>query len=268
MKKRIALQQLVKRRKLIFSGLALALLSPNIVLAQDHLLKQKNQHRFNSQPIKKSANRPVVMLDPGHGGIDSEALGEAGLMEKQIVLDIAHPVKRLFNQHPTIKVHLTQASVFLINLYQRVEITHQHNASRFRYIHADGYTNPSALGALVFALSNSGAMGPYLSKREKDANQVGGVDFQQHYQYLQQILLDLLKMHTIKNSLHLGEHWLKTIGPIHRLHSGQTEQAAFAGLKSSSIPSVLVETSLITNPTEEAVLDSPILRKRITKAIS
>lgn len=271
MKKLIALQQLVSRRKLIFSGLALAVLSPKFVLAQDHLLQQQHQQRVHPQPGKNSTNKQVVVLDPGHGGIDSGALGEAGSMEKHVVLDIARQVKQLLQNHATIEVHLTRESDFFIPLYQRVEIAHQHEAALFMSIHADGYTNPSAQGASVFALSNRGAssaMARYLSKRENDADKVAGVAVQQQDQYLQQILFDLVQTDTIKNSLHLGEHLLKTIRPVHRLHSEQTEQAAFAVLKSPSIPSVLVETSFITNPKEERLLGSPEFRQRIARAIS
>lgn len=271
MKKLIALQQLVNRRKLICSGLALAVLSPKFVLAQDHLLKQQPQPRFHSKPSKNPGNKQVVVLDPGHGGIDSGALGEAGSMEKHVVLDIARQVKQLLQHHPTIEVHLTRESDFFIPLYQRVEIAHQQEAALFMSIHADGYTNPSAQGASVFALSNRGAssaMARYLSKRENDADKVGGAAVQQHDQYLQQILFDLVQTDTIKNSLHLGEHLLNTIRPVHRLHSEQTEQAAFAVLKSPSIPSVLVETSFITNPKEERLLGTPEFRQRIARAIS
>ena len=71
---------------------------------------------------------------------------------------------------------------------------------------------------------------------------------------LQQVLFDLVQTDTIKNSLTLGSHILKKIKPVHRLHSRSTEQAAFVVLKSPSIPSVLVETSFITNPEEERLL--------------
>ena len=65
---------------------------------------------------------------------------------------------------------------------------------------------------------------------------------------MQQVLFDLVQTDTIKNSLTLGSHILKKIKPVHKLHSRNTEQAAFVVLKSPSVPSVLVETSFITNP--------------------
>lgn len=73
---------------------------------------------------------------------------------------------------------------------------------------------------------------------------------------------------TIKNSLTLGSHILKRIKPVHRLHSKSTEQAAFVVLKSPSIPSVLVETSFITNPEEERLLGTKAFRQKIANAIA
>ncbi len=73
---------------------------------------------------------------------------------------------------------------------------------------------------------------------------------------------------TIKNSLTLGSHILKQIKPVHRLHSQNTEQAAFVVLKSPSIPSVLVETSFITNPEEEQLLGTTAFRQKIASAIA
>ena len=194
-----------------------------------------------------------------------------GSEEKHIVLEIANNVRRQLQDHPRIEVRLTRDSDHFIPLYQRVEIAHQHGANLFMSIHADGFTSPDANGASVFALSNRGAsstMARYLSKRENDADKIGGAQVQQQDHYLQQILFDLVQTDTIKNSLTLGKHVLDQIRPVHHLHSQHTEQAAFAVLKSPSIPSVLVETSFITNPREEQLLGTSAFRQKIASAIA
>lgn len=111
-------------------------------------------------------------------------------------------------------------------------------------------------------------MARYLSQRENAADDVGGVKNAQKDHYLQQVLFDLVQTDTIKNSLTLGKHVLNQIRPVHHLHSQHTEQAAFAVLKSPSIPSVLVETSFITNPEEERLLGSTAFRQKIASAIA
>ncbi len=264
------LKRLTNRRQLILSGLALAVLSPRAVQAKEESTNLSVSTR-HTPPKPASNGKRIVMIDPGHGGIDSGAVGEEGSEEKHIVLAIANNVKTLLQAHPRIEVRLTRESDHFIPLYQRVEIAHQHGANLFMSIHADGYTSPDANGASVFALSNRGAsstMARYLSQRENDADKVGGAEVQDKDHYLNQILFDLVQTDTIRNSLTLGKHVLDQIRPVHHLHSQHTEQAAFAVLKSPSIPSVLVETSFITNPREEQLLGTQAFRQKIASAIA
>lgn len=262
------LTPLTSRRQLLLSGVALALVGVTAGGA-------KAQTPSRSPTTKPRAALPasgkrIVMIDPGHGGIDSGAVGEEGSKEKHVVLEIARHIRQLLNAHPHIEARLTRDADHFIPLGERVEIAHQHGAHLFMSIHADGFTQPEANGASVFALSNRGAssrMARYLSERENAADEVGGAKVAQKDHYLQQVLFDLVQTDTIKNSLTLGKHVLGQIRPVHHLHSQHTEQAAFAVLKSPSIPSVLVETSFITNPAEERLLGTTAFRQKIARAI-
>ncbi|AOF00405.1 N-acetylmuramoyl-L-alanine amidase [Serratia marcescens] len=256
------------RRQLLLSGLAVALLGVKSQSAKAEGLL-RNQH---SKPAAKPiGGKKLVMIDPGHGGIDSGAVGHEGSQEKHIVLEIANHVRRFLHEHDHVEARLTREEDEFIPLFQRVEIAHQHQADLFISIHADGFTSPSASGASVFALSNRGAssaMARYLSNRENAADDVAGGKYKDQDNYLQQVLFDLVQTDTINNSLTLGRHVLGQIRPVHHLHSDSTEQAAFAVLKSPSIPSVLVETSFITNPNEERLLGTTAFREKIARAIS
>lgn len=271
MKKMSLMKRLINRRQLLLSGLALAILSPRAVLAQEQQpVRRQTAGRINAAPPVKNGKK-IVMIDPGHGGIDSGAVGSEGSEEKHVVLAIANIVRQLLQDHPRIEVRLTRDSDHFIPLYQRVEIAHQHGANLFMSVHADGFTSPEASGASVFALSNRGAssaMARYLSDKENSADKVGGAKVEQQDHYLNQILFDLVQTDTIRNSLTLGKHVLDQIRPVHHLHSQYTEQAAFAVLKSPSIPSVLVETSFITNPREEQLLGTSAFRQKIASAIA
>ncbi|URQ59877.1 N-acetylmuramoyl-L-alanine amidase AmiA [Pantoea alhagi] len=262
---------LTSRRNLLFSGAALALLPSVRALAKSEQTTLSTMPRPEAKASRLVSGKKIVMLDPGHGGIDSGAVGQEGSEEKHIVLEIAHHVREQLSQHNHIEVRLTRDSDHFIPLAERVEIAHQHGADLFMSIHADGFTSPTANGASVFALSNRGAssaMARYLSEKENAADKVGGVKVQSDNPYLQQVLFDLVQTDTIKNSLTLGSHILKQIRPVHHLHSQHTEQAAFAVLKSPSIPSVLVETSFITNPAEERLLGTTAFRQKIARAIA
>lgn len=265
---------LTSRRQLLLSALAFTLLANKSVRAKEEsatLKLSSAQARAHTPPPPPAASgKKIVMIDPGHGGIDSGAVGEEGSEEKHVVLEIANHIREMLSEHPHIEARLTRESDYFIPLGERVEIAHQHGANLFMSIHADGFTSPDASGASVFALSNRGAsssMARYLSQRENAADEVGGVKAAQKDQYLQQVLFDLVQTDTIKNSLTLGRHVLSQIEPVHHLHSQHTEQAAFAVLKSPSIPSVLVETSFITNPSEERLLGTTAFRKKIATAI-
>ncbi|MCK8232069.1 N-acetylmuramoyl-L-alanine amidase, partial [Erwinia amylovora] len=96
-------------------------------------------------------------IDPGHGGIDSGAVGHEGSEEKHVELEIANHIRQHLSAHPHIEVRLTRESDHFIPLGERVGIAHQHGADLIMSVHADGYTSPSAHGASVFALSNRGA---------------------------------------------------------------------------------------------------------------
>ena len=259
------------RRQLLLSGLAFALLGGKADAAQARESGGMLRSAHAKPAAKPAGAKRLVMLDPGHGGIDSGAVGHEGSQEKHVVLEIANHVRRFLHQHDHVEARLTREEDHFIPLFQRVEIAHQHQADLFISIHADGFTNPSASGASVFALSNRGAssaMARYLSKRENAADEVAGAKYKQQDNYLQQALFDLVQTNTINNSLTLGRHVLGQIRPVHHLHSQSTEQAAFAVLKSPSIPSVLVETSFITNPHEEQLLGTTAFREKIARAIA
>lgn len=261
------LPRIASRRQFLLSGLAMILAGSRLSQAQ----AAQSMLRTPSSP-KAAGERKIVMLDPGHGGIDPGAVGHQGAKEKHVVLEIAHSVRDCLRETPNIEVRMTREDDYFIPLYRRVEIAHEHRADLFVSIHADGYTNAAASGASVFALSNRGAssaMARYMSQRENDADRIAGAQYaEKDNDYLQQVLFDLVQTDTIKNGLMLGNHVLDHIRSVHRLHSGETEQAAFAVLKSPSVPSVLVETSFITNHQEEKLLSTSAFRQEIARAIA
>ncbi len=205
------LKILASRRQVLKAGLAAMTLSgvASQVSAKEQPLKTSNGH---SKPAaKKAGGRRIVMLDPGHGGIDTGAIGHNGSKEKHVVLAIAKNVRSILRSNG-IDARLTRTGDTFIPLYDRVEIAHQHGADLFMSIHADGFTNPSAAGASVFALSNRGAssaMAKYLSDRENRADEVAGKKATDKDHLLQQVLFESGADRHHQNSLTLGSHILK-----------------------------------------------------------
>lgn len=218
------------------------------------------------------AEKPLlVMIDPGHGGKDPGAIGNEGTYEKHVVLHIAKRLQTLLDQQHGIHAVLTRQDDVFIPLYHRVSLAHQHEADLFISIHADGFTNDQVSGASVFALSEHGAgsaMARYLSQSENSVDVLYDNDFKTDDEYLKETLFDLDQHETIHRSMDFGSHLAATIVKVHHMHSPHPEQAGFAVLKSPRIPSVLVETSFITNKQEEKLLGEPVFQEKMARALA
>ena len=216
----------------------------------------------------------IVALDPGHGGEDPGAIGPAGTREKDVVLKVAHLLRERINASSVggnpMRAYLTRDGDYFVPLGTRVEKARRVQADLFVSIHADAFTTPSARGASVFALSQSGASSTaarWLANKENQADLVGGLNVKSQDQHVQRALLDMSTTAQINDSLKLGSVLLGEIGGMARLHKPRVEQAGFAVLKAPDIPSVLVETAFISNPEEEAKLRSAAYQVQLADAL-
>ena len=212
----------------------------------------------------------TIVVDPGHGGEDSGAIGARGSKEKDVVLAIGKRLKAKIEQQPNMRVVMTRNADFFVPLGTRVQKARAVQADLFISIHADAVVQPTARGSSVFVLSEKGASSTaarWLAKRENAADLIGGVNIKKHDRQLASVLLDLSTTAQIKNSMKLGNAVLNEMGGINRLHKGSVEQAAFAVLKAPDIPSILVETAFISNPEEEAKLNNDAHQENIANAI-
>jgi N-acetylmuramoyl-L-alanine amidase len=144
-----------------------------------------------------------------------------------------------------------------VPLQVRVDKARRVKADLFVSVHADAFIRPNARGSSVFALSERRATSEaarWLAKKENEADLIGGINLDHRDPYVKQVLLDLSQTTTISDSIQLGRAVLAEIGGVNTLHKGRVEQAGFAVLKSPSIPSILVETAFISNPSEEQKL--------------
>ena len=221
--------------------------------------------------LKEVANRLVIVaLDPGHGGEDPGAIGPTGLREKDVVLQIALQLRDRLHQVRGLRVMMTRDADFFVPLHERVRKARRVQADLFVSIHADAFMQPGARGASVFALSSgaaSSATARWMASRENAADAVGGVNVSAKDPQVLQALLDMSTSAQIKDSLKLGNEVLSRLGRVGRLHKGHVEQAGFAVLKAPDVPSILVETAFISNPTEEAHLKDPEYRAQLVEAL-
>jgi len=216
----------------------------------------------------------IVALDPGHGGEDPGAVGPAGTREKDVVLKIAHRLRDRINatsiNGSPMRAYLTRDADFFVPLHVRVQKARRVQADLFMSIHADAFITPTARGASVFALSQSGASSSaarWMAEKENKADLIGGVNVKTQDATLARALLDMSTTAQINDSLRLGGALLGEIGNVGRLHKRNVEQAGFAVLKAPDIPSVLVETAFISNPEEEAKLRSDAYQEELADAL-
>jgi N-acetylmuramoyl-L-alanine amidase len=216
----------------------------------------------------------VVAIDAGHGGEDPGAIGPNGTKEKDVVLQIALKLRDRINASQVkgspMRAYLTRDADYFVPLHVRVQKARKVQADLFVSVHADAFFTPSAQGASVFALSHGAASSSaarWMASQENKADLIGGMNFGVKDSQLQQALLDMSTSAQIKDSLNLGGAILREIGSVGRLHKPKVEQAGFAVLKAPDIPSVLVETAFISNPSEEAKLSDDHYQNTIADAL-
>ena len=220
-----------------------------------------------------SERQILIAVDAGHGGVDSGALGPKNMREKDVTLAIAKELVRVINAQPGYSARLTRKGDYFVQLQKRRDLARDMKADLFISVHADSFTDPSAYGASVFALSRKGAtseMARFLAQRENDSDlvgRVGGISLEDKDAQLAGVLVDLSMTSTVNSSLQVGSHVLSSISSIASLHAKHVEQAGFVVLKSPDVPSILVETGFISNNSEAKKLASPLYREQMAEAI-
>ncbi len=220
-----------------------------------------------------SERQILIAVDAGHGGADSGALGPKNMREKDVTLAIAKELVQVINERPGYTARLTRKGDYFVELQKRRDLARDMKADLFISVHADSFTDSSAYGASVFALSRKGAtseMARFLAQRENDSDligRVGGVSLDDKDAQLAGVLVDLSMTATVNSSLQVGSHVLNAISGIAPLHAKHVEQAGFVVLKSPDVPSILVETGFISNTSESRKLASPDYRQQMAEAI-
>lgn len=212
----------------------------------------------------------VVAVDAGHGGDDPGAHGQNGTEEKKVTLAIAKKLADLINKQPGMKAVLVRKGDYFVDLRKRMQIARAAKADLFISIHADAFQNSTVKGASVFTLSNKGATSEaarWLANSENASDLVGGVSLNDKEDVLASVLLDLSQTATQDASVKVARKVLKNFEDIGELHYASVQKAGFLVLKSPDVPSILVETAFISNPSEELKLVNTAHQLKIADAI-
>jgi N-acetylmuramoyl-L-alanine amidase len=234
----------------------------------------KDLVKTDSAPVNATDRLIIIALDPGHGGEDPGAIGPGGTREKDVVLRLAHLLRERINATSVngnaMRAYLTRDADFFVPLQVRVQKARRVQADLFVSLHADAFFTPDPQGASVFALSQGGASSSaarWMAAKENKADLIGGLNVQTKDATVQRALLDMSTTAQINDSLKLGGTLLGEIRRVGKLHKPRVEQASFAVLKAPDIPSVLVEAAFISNPREEAKLNSEEFLTQLADAL-
>jgi N-acetylmuramoyl-L-alanine amidase len=200
--------------------------------------------------------KPLIMLDPGHGGKDPGAIGLSGTYEKHVAEAAGQELRRQLLATGRYRVAMTRSSDRFIPLAGRVELAQRHGAALFLSMHADALHDPSVRGASVYTHAHgaSDSQTADLARTENSADRYGGSLVHGASPEVQRILASLVTEETRKGSAHMAQAVVSSFRSRVQLLTHPHRHAAFAVLKSAQIPSVLVEMGFMSNRLDEAAL--------------
>jgi N-acetylmuramoyl-L-alanine amidase len=212
----------------------------------------------------------IVAIDAGHGGVDPGSIGKRGTREKNVTLAIARRLKERIDREPGMRAVLTRDTDHFVEHRERIARARRQQADMFISVHADSYKDRSVVGSSVYVLSARGASDEsarWLADRENAADLIGGVSLDDKDSVLASVLLDLSQGASMSASIAAADMVMDELYSIGNVTRRGVKSAGFLVLKSPDIPSILVETAFISNPTEEARLVDPRHQQRLAEAI-
>jgi N-acetylmuramoyl-L-alanine amidase len=201
---------------------------------------------------------PVVVIDPGHGGIDSGAVADDDLTEKDITLEFGLELARQLRAGGVLEPVLTRDGDTFLSLADRVDIARHHQADLFISIHADTVREDYVRGATVYTLSDdaSDALAAALAKRENRSDILAGLALEDEPDEVADILFDLTRLETRNLSVRFAKSLVEDMNGSFSLNSNPWRRASFKVLKAPEVPSVLLELGYLSNADDEEMFRS------------
>jgi N-acetylmuramoyl-L-alanine amidase len=209
-------------------------------------------------PAKRADGRRVVVIDPGHGGIDPGAVGLHRTREKDVVLAFSRLLRDRLKQNKNYEVVLTRDDDTFLSLKQRVAIARQNQADLFIAVHADTVRGSAVRGATLYTLSDkaSDAEAEDLAQKENRADIIGGIDLATENEEVTDILIELAQRETKNHSTFFARKATTQLQLVTRMTGKPMRSAGFVVLKAPDVPSVLLELGYLSNKADEALLVS------------
>ena len=214
--------------------------------------------------------RKLVVIDPGHGGIDPGAIGVRKTREKDVVLAFGLKLKQVLEASGTIDVVMTRSDDSFLTLRDRVKIAREKEADLFIAIHADTVRGADARGATIYTLSEkaSDAEAEALAHKENRADIIAGVDLEAESEEVTDILIDLAQRESKTHSLVFAKKAVAEMSPVTAFTGKPMRSAGFMVLKAADVPSVLIELGFLSSKQDESQLTSPDWQAKVAGAMA
>ncbi len=236
-------------------------------------LNDKSRAVKSNTKVESNSGDIIIGVVAGHGGEDPGSIGGKGTYEKHVTLAIAKKLQKLINNEKGMKAVMIRTGDYYVDLNKRTSLARDKNVHFLVSIHADAFHTPQPSGASVWVVTQRRAeseLAKWLVNREKKSELLGGggsVIKNTADSHLALAILDMSKEHSIGVSFGVANNVIKELKKITKMHKSSPQNGNFAVLKSSDIPSILVETGFISNHREEKNLTWPKHQQRLANAI-
>jgi N-acetylmuramoyl-L-alanine amidase len=217
--------------------------------------------------------RPLIVIDPGHGGPDTGTIAASGEMEKAIVLEFAQALTEKLEKSGKYRVTMTRTDDRFVPLGERVRIARTQGAALFVSIHADALASrheADVRGATVYTVSDTASddEAARLADDENKADAIAGVDLSAEPEEVADILIDLTQRETKNFSAHFARAVVGELKNAAKLHKHPLKSAGFKVLKAPDVPSVLIELGYVSNKQDLKLMTSDTWRARTSDALA
>jgi len=241
-------------------------------------LEGKPRRAPETKPVEQAKRnnndaRPLIVIDPGHGGPDTGTVAASGEMEKTIVLEFAQALTEKLEKSGKYRVAMTRTDDRFIALGERVRMARQQGAALFVSIHADALAargETDVRGATVYTVSDtaSDSEAARLAEDENKADAIAGVDLSSEPEEVADILIDLTQRETKNFSAHFARTVVGELKSAAKLHKHPLKSAGFKVLKAPDVPSVLIELGYVSNKEDLKLMTTDAWRARTSSAVA
>lgn len=222
------------------------------------------------QPRPEQDQRPLVIIDPGHGGIDPGAVTGGNVTEKALVLAIGLKLKEQLEATGTLRVQMTRSDDRFLSLAERVRIAREARADLFVSLHADSLSAAQEVrGATIYTGSEKAtdAESARLAQKENAADALGGAETSQAGEAVTDILMDLARRETRSQSGAVAARLVTELSGTVKMHRIPQRAAGFRVLTAPDVPSILIELGFLSSKSDMALLTSADWQRNAAQSI-